>query len=258
MWIKTTFPTGNSKSGLLGALERCFKAYYDGEEYKEDLRYLKICLQYGDMIKEPLELYNFLENRGIGLKSYLYWCARGYYHEMRQEWDLADKCYQRGVEHGAEPQDIMKSIQVEFQSRMLKVITESMSSTKIEEPKPAKKPLTSLRQRTGQGLSRGLPKSRVQPSVKKVESNSMPIYEDTPQDKQTLVESARLEWVNFADEMTKYKENVLRPTKWTEFTQPQDSKARLAANRLISKSYGVAKPAEFTVFVDDEFEDESK
>lgn len=196
-----------------------------------------------------------MQNRGIGLKSYLYWCARGYYHESRKEWDLADKVYQKGVDYGAEPIQIMKSVQVEFQARMFKVITESMN-VKEEAPKTVKRPLTTLRQKTGQSLSRGLPLNTRQPPLKKMENqkqNSMPVYEDSVGDK-NLVETAKSEWTNFADEMTKYKENVMKPTKWTEFTQPQDNKAKLAANRLLSKSYGTTKQVEFTVFVDEEFE----
>lgn len=214
------------------------------------------------MIREPLELFNFMETKKIGIKSYIFWKAKANIYEQRGDWSNADKTYQKGTEIGAEPSDIMKSVWVEFQARMFRMISMGIDkdNKETQTTQKSRNPLTTLR--TNNTRSKGLPISTQRNKVNNPRvngnrntklmtniTNSMTVYDDKEDQKP---EPESVEWVNFGEESMKYKENMPKPTKWTEYVHPQDINAKLAANRIISKSFGALKNENFTVYQDDQ------
>lgn len=214
------------------------------------------------MIREPLELFNFMETKKIGIKSYLFWKAKANIYEQRGDWSNADKTYQKGTEMRAEPTEIMKSVWVEFQARMFRMISMGMDKDKKETTtNRSRNPLSTLR--SSNTKSRGLPNSTQRNKINNLRvnrnkttkslstvTNSMTVYKDDVDDQKPEIDS--VEWLNFGEESMKYKENMPKPTKWTEYTHPQDINAKLAANRIITKSYGALKNESFTVYEDDQ------
>ncbi len=45
-WTKDTFVSGGQKSELLPLLERCTREFHGKEEYRDDIRYLRVWIQY--------------------------------------------------------------------------------------------------------------------------------------------------------------------------------------------------------------------
>jgi len=45
-WVQEAFPPGGDSSGLVVIYEQCVRAFWHSERYKEDLRYLKVWLEY--------------------------------------------------------------------------------------------------------------------------------------------------------------------------------------------------------------------
>jgi len=45
-WVQEAFPPGGDSSGLVVIYEQCVRAFWHSEQYKEDLRYLKVWLEY--------------------------------------------------------------------------------------------------------------------------------------------------------------------------------------------------------------------
>jgi hypothetical protein len=45
-WTKDTFVSGGQKSELLPLLERCTREFHGREEYRDDIRYLRVWIQY--------------------------------------------------------------------------------------------------------------------------------------------------------------------------------------------------------------------
>lgn len=45
-WIQEAFPQGGDYSGLVMIYEQCVRAFWDSDRYKDDIRYLKVWLDY--------------------------------------------------------------------------------------------------------------------------------------------------------------------------------------------------------------------
>lgn len=45
-WVQEAFPPGGECSGLLVIYEQCVRKFWHSERYKDDLRYLKVWLEY--------------------------------------------------------------------------------------------------------------------------------------------------------------------------------------------------------------------
>lgn len=45
-WTKDTFVSGGQKSELVPLLEKCTRAFHDSEQYRNDVRYLRVWIQY--------------------------------------------------------------------------------------------------------------------------------------------------------------------------------------------------------------------
>lgn len=49
-WVQESFPTGGECSGLVVMYEQCVRTFWHDERYREDLRYLKVWLEYVGVI----------------------------------------------------------------------------------------------------------------------------------------------------------------------------------------------------------------
>eukprot|EP00049_Salpingoeca_infusionum_P019778 m.363016 g.363016 ORF g.363016 m.363016 type:complete len:1207 (-) comp21320_c0_seq1:227-3847(-) len=56
-------------------VQRCVKKFLHEPMYKNDLRYLKICLKYADFCDDPLNIFSYLFDKGIGTQLALFWTA---------------------------------------------------------------------------------------------------------------------------------------------------------------------------------------
>lgn len=45
-WAQEAFPAGGDSSGLVVIYEQCVRTFWHSERYKDDLRYLKVWLEY--------------------------------------------------------------------------------------------------------------------------------------------------------------------------------------------------------------------
>jgi len=45
-WVQEAFPPGGDCSGLILIYEQCVRAFWHSDRYKDDLRYLKVWLEY--------------------------------------------------------------------------------------------------------------------------------------------------------------------------------------------------------------------
>jgi checkpoint serine/threonine-protein kinase len=45
-WVQESFPAGGECSGLVVMYEQCVRAFWHDERYKDDLRYLKVWMEY--------------------------------------------------------------------------------------------------------------------------------------------------------------------------------------------------------------------
>lgn len=45
-WVQEAFPSGGDTSGLILIYEQCVRSFWHSDRYKDDLRYLKVWLEY--------------------------------------------------------------------------------------------------------------------------------------------------------------------------------------------------------------------
>lgn len=45
-WVQEAFPPGGDHSGLVVIYEQCVRTFWHSDRYKDDLRYLKVWLEY--------------------------------------------------------------------------------------------------------------------------------------------------------------------------------------------------------------------
>ena len=57
-------------------LERCARQFRDYPQYKDDLRYVKICLRYADLCPDPRGIFQALEDHEIGIHTSMFYRVR--------------------------------------------------------------------------------------------------------------------------------------------------------------------------------------
>lgn len=110
--------------------ERCIQTFWAHATCKLDARFLRVLLQYADLVNNSLEIYAGMEQNGIGAQSALFWKARGRAYEAREDWNNAEAMYQQGVDVLAKPVEMMKSIQTEFEARMFRRLKAEAAAVK--------------------------------------------------------------------------------------------------------------------------------
>lgn len=103
-WTHETYPQGgNAESGLLGLLERCTSCFRDTEFYKNDPRYLRIWLEYGQYSDLPRDVFVYLAKKAIGTELALYYEEFANYLETKGAYGDAMEVYNVGIEREARP-----------------------------------------------------------------------------------------------------------------------------------------------------------
>lgn len=121
-WTRETFPAGGHKADLLPLLERATRSLQGSQRYADDVRYLRVWVQYADCLPDPDDVFKFLKERGIGQGHALFYEAHAVLLERRGAFAAADGVYQQGVNRGAEPLDRLKAKHEGFQHRMTRRI----------------------------------------------------------------------------------------------------------------------------------------
>ncbi|EPY49744.1 mitotic spindle checkpoint protein Mad3 [Schizosaccharomyces cryophilus OY26] len=103
-WTLNSYPQGNTtESGLLSLLERCSQHFIKVPVYKNDIRYLRIWMQYAKYVDDPAELFSFLSLHEIGTNFSLYYEEFASYYESKGSYKKAEEIYQKGFLRKAKP-----------------------------------------------------------------------------------------------------------------------------------------------------------
>ncbi|XP_049850767.1 uncharacterized protein LOC126323895 [Schistocerca gregaria] len=121
-WVKDTFLNSSVQAELLVLIERCIQEFAHVIQYKDDIRFLQIWLQYADLIQDPTDLFAFMDSNQIGVTHAIFWKAWGSVMESRKNWRQAEKIYQKGIDCHSQPEEQMKMIQLEFEARMFRIM----------------------------------------------------------------------------------------------------------------------------------------
>ncbi len=105
--------------------------------YYDDIRYLRVWVQYADCLPDPGDVFKFLKENEVGQTHALFYIAHATFLELRGSYAAADNVFQQGINRLATPQDRLKAKFDEFQHRMARRIqrkAQEQSSATTEDP----------------------------------------------------------------------------------------------------------------------------
>ncbi|KFK31015.1 hypothetical protein AALP_AA6G057300 [Arabis alpina] len=256
-WVQEAFPPGGECSGLLVIYEQCVRTFWHSERYKDDLRYLKIWLEYAEHCADAEVIYKFLEVNDIGQTHALYYIAYALHMEFKSKVKTANEIFNLGISRNAKPEEKIKDAYKKFMVR-----TMTRSKLADEEPKENDLPSRSF----GTILSRGdnirgrqaLGSSDLQAKKPKLNHSSkapFPIYKDADSDTTSESDKSKPEfgsWLMLGGRAERNKENNSLPGKWKSFKVPQKPVVRTATTPLPHSA------SSFEVFIDEECTEEEE
>ncbi|KAA8514738.1 hypothetical protein F0562_017917 [Nyssa sinensis] len=247
-WVQEAFPPAGDYSGLVVIYEQCVRSFWHEDRYKDDLRYLKVWLEYAENCVDAEVIYNFLDANKIGQTHSIFFIAYALHMESKNKIKTANDIFDRGIARNAQPIEKLKAAYKKFLAR---------SMTK---PKAADEDLTEncLPVRSfGTVLARGETRMRTTESShlarKKLKQEracgaSLTIYKDTNTNitscnQSELSRTDLKSWHTLGARAERNKENNAIPAKWTSNKIPQRTGYRIG---------GAAASASIEVFVDEE------
>ena len=115
-WARTSFPSSSAKT--LEVLESCTNDLKGCKELRNDPHFVKLWIEYADLVQTPGEVFSFMQANKIGVRVALFWIAWAFVAEKLKNFGLTDKIFQKGIKMQAEPKDVMAKRYQQFQRRL--------------------------------------------------------------------------------------------------------------------------------------------
>ncbi|CAI9115319.1 OLC1v1016193C1 [Oldenlandia corymbosa var. corymbosa] len=243
-WVQEAFPPGGDSSGLVVIYEQCVRSFWHEPRYKDDLRYLKVWLEYAENCMDAEVVYSFLEANKIGLTHASFYIAYALHMESKNKMRTANEIFNRGISMNAQPIEKLNAAYRKFFNR-------SMTRPKVveEEPTENRAPLRSF----GTLLPNGEPRDGFGLAKKKLKTDraggaSLAIYKDTETDVRLGHQSQTSKltsksWQNLGAREERNKENSAVPSRWTVHKIPQ---------KFGHRNGGTVPSPSIEIFVDEE------
>ncbi|CAI5729042.1 unnamed protein product [Hyaloperonospora brassicae] len=115
-WLEVQLPEDTRKK--FKVLEKCTRALKDDRKYRNDMRYVRLWIQYADLVSNPKDIFRYLYQNKIGERVSLFYIGWAYVLETMANYPQAHKIYLKAIQRNAEPQDLLERKYKEFQRRM--------------------------------------------------------------------------------------------------------------------------------------------
>ncbi|KAI9480842.1 MAG: Mad3/BUB1 homology region 1-domain-containing protein [Benjaminiella poitrasii] len=103
-WTLEMYPEGQIvDSNLIGLLKEATDNFITDKRYKNDSRYLKIWLEYAELISDPKDIFLHLIRHGVCQSLALFYEEYSAYYEKLNKIDEATQVFELGIEQRAEP-----------------------------------------------------------------------------------------------------------------------------------------------------------
>ncbi|XP_048456413.1 mitotic checkpoint serine/threonine-protein kinase BUB1 beta [Rhincodon typus] len=229
-WTEQMFPHGGTDSNHLALLERALKLFLKDDRYYSDLRYLGHWLKFVDYCTDPLEMFDFLKSKGIGVSHaalYVAWAER---FELLGNNKKAEAILQEGIQLNAEPVEKLQHHLRHFQSRVFKQVVASIAEGTNEDsvPESTQQQRTSLGDLKRRGQKKAMaPVKRVGGAVRSLnqglghyvapaqeQSGTFEVFNENRLDTQPVeqLRSTEKQWSTLPS--TSAKENEIVPGPW--------------------------------------------
>ncbi|XP_004861597.1 mitotic checkpoint serine/threonine-protein kinase BUB1 beta [Heterocephalus glaber] len=151
-WTEQSYPQGGKESNMSTLLERAIEALQGEKRYYSDPRFLNLWLKLGHLCNEPLDMYSYLHNQGIGVSLAQFYISWAEEYEARENFKKADMIFQEGIQRKAEPLERLQSQHRQFQAR---VSRQSLLALEKEEEEEVFVPSVSQRSTLAELKSKG-------------------------------------------------------------------------------------------------------
>uniref|UniRef100_A0A0A9DXF9 BUB1 N-terminal domain-containing protein n=1 Tax=Arundo donax TaxID=35708 RepID=A0A0A9DXF9_ARUDO len=250
-WVQESFPAGGECSGLGVMCEQCVRAFWHDERYKDDLRYLKVWLEYAGNCADAEVIFRFLEANQIGQGHAIYYMSYAALLESKNKLRKANEIFNLGIERKARPVEKLETVFRTFLRRSTKRKEHPEDDTANDD-----QPVRSFGTYVNRGQTRdqhaenprlGKPRTALQ----SINANRpLSIYKDENSlpnqglDRSRSNKESIMSWRTLGTQADRNKENNMVPAKWTSHKVPQKLGARAGVQSTRSSS--------IEVFVDDE------
>lgn len=252
-WVQEAFPPGGDHSGLVVIYEQCVRTFWHSDRYKDDLRYLKVWLEYAENCVDAETIYSFLDANDIGKSHAVWYISYALHIESKNRMKRANEIYNLGICRNAQPVEKLKDAYRKFLARSMRK-PKATDEDSMEKCLPARSFGTVLsrgenRMRTTENsdlVKKNLKPNRARPlAILNDNVVDVPLHHE-PDTSKTDLNS----WHALATRAERIKENNPIPTKWTSYKVPQ---------RTLNSTTGGATPSScIEVFVDEECEEMNK
>ncbi|KAL8215968.1 hypothetical protein R6Q57_022805 [Mikania cordata] len=224
-WVQDAFPPGGDCSGLVVIIEQCVCTFWHDERYKNDLRYLKVWLEYAQSCNDAEVVLSFLDANKIGHTHSLFYISYANHLELKNKIKTANEIYECGISRNAQPIEKLKAAYKKFFAR-------SMSRPKPSEETAVRNVVLILLEKN---------------QSKKGESKLLKLAKTSLSSSNGSEASLKPStWSTLGARAERNKENNAIPSKWTSNKIPQRAFRRAAP-----------PPPCIEIFVDDEGSSES-
>ncbi|XP_045058039.2 mitotic checkpoint serine/threonine-protein kinase BUB1 beta isoform X1 [Desmodus rotundus] len=132
-WTEQNYPQGGKESNMSTLLERAVEALQGEKRYYNDPRFLSLWLKLGHLCNEPLDMYSYLHNQGIGISLAQFYISWAEEYEARENYKKADMMFQEGIQQKAEPLERLQSQHRQFQARVTRQTLLALEKEEEEE-----------------------------------------------------------------------------------------------------------------------------
>ncbi len=116
-WIQEAY-ISRSRHISSPVIEKCIEIFQNNEKYKNDIRFLKICIVYADNTTDADEIFSFLQANNIGVFHSLFYRAYSLYLFSVKNFTKCIAVLETGIKQNAYPQYQLKADLVSFQAKI--------------------------------------------------------------------------------------------------------------------------------------------
>ncbi|CAK9799760.1 Mitotic checkpoint serine/threonine-protein kinase BUB1 [Anthophora plagiata] len=224
LWVEQSYPKSGHESHIGKLLQQCLAMFEKETKYHQDRRYIRLWINYINMQKNPLELYQLLHNNGIGTMVADMYRAWAFELEQVEDYKRADEVYLMGLSALAEPQDELDYAHKNFQLAVARKTlgrTDDRNEMSLLEQRQAFSSLRAIKAgkkvgsvRTGHRVREYFPGTvpQISSTMHRTGPNSrIQIYQDDLAGE--MKGSSILDHVPVED--TVHKENTIKPGPWS-------------------------------------------
>ncbi|XP_057776577.1 LOW QUALITY PROTEIN: mitotic spindle checkpoint protein BUBR1 [Salvia miltiorrhiza] len=252
-WVQEAFPPGGDCSGLVVIYEQCVRTFWHDDRYKDDLRYLKVWLEYAENCVDAEVIYNFLEANSIGVTHAGFYISYALLMEQKNKNKTANEIFSRGLSMKAEPVEKLTASYKKFLARSMRQL-KATDDDATENQASARSFGTLLAKQARNQVPESSDIFRKKQKPDRVPGGTFSIFKDSS-DSTVFSHQPEMSkvgikpWHSLGARAERNKENNAIPSKWTSNKIPQRPGQR------------ISRPAPgpcIEIFVDEECTEQNK